>query len=101
MSFNLSPLPVDRGARARRRLSEVVRIAGALVLATGLLALLGWQIDSTLLGNARPGFVSMKPNSAAAFVLAGLALLTGRRKRSRFRVTPPCSCRWQWRWSGW
>jgi PAS domain S-box-containing protein len=51
------------------------RLTGALAVAVGGLALVGWAFDIALLKSVLPGWVSMKPNTALCFVLVGLALL--------------------------
>ncbi len=50
-------------------------LAGFLSLAVGSLVLFGWAIDSTTLKSLVSGSVSMKPNTALAFILLGMALL--------------------------
>jgi len=49
--------------------------AATLAIVTGGLVLVGWTFDSTALRSIGPGWVPMKPNSAVAFVLTGIALL--------------------------
>ncbi len=77
------PNPRSVDLRAFAVMEGVARAMGGLVLVVGLLVLVGWWRDTTLLKSVRPTFVSMKPNTATAFVLAGLALLTFRRQQAR------------------
>ena len=58
-------------------MNEGRRIAGWLCVALGfaVVVLLGWQFDVVALRSVLPGANSMKPLSAVAFLLAGLALL--------------------------
>lgn len=48
--------------------------AGVVTVLTGLAALAGWVFDVEYLKSVLPGLMSMKPNTALAFVLAGAAL---------------------------
>jgi signal transduction histidine kinase len=57
-------------------------IAGTLTAMIGLLVLIGWQFDIAILKNPLPGAVSMKANTAAAFLLAGLTLIFLQRSRT-------------------
>jgi len=48
--------------------------AGVVAILVGLLALVGWMIDLAVLKSVIPGLVTMKVNSALAFLLAGVSL---------------------------
>ncbi len=67
--------------------SAVTLLVGALAVATGGGVLLGWALDVAALKSVLPGWVSVKPNTAVAFVLTGLALLLFRRP-SAFGLPP-------------
>ena len=51
------------------------RLVAVIPAALGLLVLLGWVLDASLLKSVIPGAVEMKPNTAVGLVLASLALL--------------------------
>jgi PAS domain S-box-containing protein len=60
--------------------SSVANIAsgtGWILLALGLIVLSGWAFKVSVLTSLGPGLATMKPNTAAAFMLAGLALIRG------------------------
>jgi len=57
------------------RFATASRLAAAFVTVVGLLVLVGWTLDVSLLKRVFPGFVTMKVNTALAFVLLGVALL--------------------------
>jgi signal transduction histidine kinase len=50
------------------------RGASVTVIAIGGLTLVGWRLDVAVLRSVGTGLVPMAPNSAAAFILAGVAL---------------------------
>ena len=52
-----------------------VQSAGALAVLVGGLVLAGWTLDLAALKSLLPGWVSVKPNAALAFILTGVALL--------------------------
>ncbi|MGH9501256.1 MAG: hypothetical protein ACRD20_00235 [Terriglobales bacterium] len=65
---DLSPSPQIRGCRF------FVQAISLLAISVGLMVLLGWMLGSTLLTGVFHGFATMKPATAACFILAGLAL---------------------------
>ena len=55
--------------------------AGVVAACIGALVLIGWTFHLNVLISLLPGFVTMKPNSAAGFIFAGTALwMLGARK---------------------
>jgi PAS domain S-box-containing protein len=50
-------------------------LAGSLAVVVGGLVLMGWALDISSLESILPGRVSVKPNTAIALILAGIALL--------------------------
>lgn len=59
--------------------------AGAMAIFVGSLVLVGWTLDVAALKSLRPDWVSMKPNTAVAFILTGLGLLLASRERAEVR----------------
>jgi PAS domain S-box-containing protein len=53
---------------------QVARIASGIVLLTGILVLIGWELDLTVLKSIMPGLVTMKVNTATCLILAGTSL---------------------------
>ena len=68
----------ERGNPPNTTLTPVSALAGPLAALVGGAALVGWAFDVAALKSIRPDGVSMKPNTALAFVLVGLALLLHR-----------------------
>ena len=50
-------------------------LAGTAAVLVGGVVLIGWALDVAALKSVLPGWVSMKPNAAVAFILAGIAVL--------------------------
>ena len=48
--------------------------AGIITATVGFLVLIGWQFDIAILKTVIPGTVSMKPNAAVGFLIAGFSL---------------------------
>ncbi len=69
--------PVSGAPAAQPRMTPklVVAAAGALAVVVGALALAGWALDIDVLKSVLPDWVSMKPNTAVAFLLTGIAVL--------------------------
>ncbi|HEY9735591.1 MAG TPA: PAS domain S-box protein, partial [Trichocoleus sp.] len=55
-------------------LQRAAKAAAALVISIGVLVLIGWATNIGVLKSVLPNLVSMKPNTAVSFVLAGTAL---------------------------
>jgi PAS domain S-box-containing protein len=56
--------------------------AGVVVVLVGYLVLVGWWFDVAALKSVLPGLVTMKANTAAGFVLAGVSLLSSLNERA-------------------
>ncbi len=80
-------MPVDT-RRLPRNLETLARAAAEAAAFLGLAILLGWALDLPLLRTGIPGSLSVKANSAMAFLAAGLAArtLASRRTGPRARI---------------
>src|SRR5436309_9490108 len=57
------------------RLRTLAQLISIGVMLAGALVLAGWMLDIAVLKSVIPGWVTMKANTALAFVLAGVSLL--------------------------
>jgi two-component system sensor histidine kinase/response regulator len=57
----------------------VSKSAGPFAMAVGGVVLVGWLMGIPMLTTVMPGFVTMKPNTAFCFIIAGLSLFLSRR----------------------
>lgn len=57
-----------------RRFETWSKNASTLVMAVGMIVLIGWTLDIPTLKSIHPSLVSMKANSALAFLLIGISL---------------------------
>ncbi len=64
--------------RAKLPVALATSLAGALAVLVGTVVLTGWALDLAALKSILPGWVSMKPNTALAFILIGIAVLLSR-----------------------
>lgn len=76
LSRNEPPGPVGR----------VPAVAGAVTMTAGVLVLVGWHREFSLLIEVAPALPSMKANTALSCVFAGASLLGSRAVRDRLRV---------------
>ncbi|MFZ3065278.1 MAG: ATP-binding protein [Nitrospirota bacterium] len=53
---------------------SISKIAGAIAIFIGALALVGWMMDITIFKSVAPWLASMKANTALAFLLSGISL---------------------------
>ncbi|HEX2908363.1 MAG TPA: hypothetical protein VHO69_15935 [Phototrophicaceae bacterium] len=56
------------------KLRLIALFISLIVVFQGVLVLLGWVFESSILKSTLPGFIEMKTNAALGFVLAGAAL---------------------------
>jgi PAS domain S-box-containing protein len=76
--MSLHPAPAPAAVPA----SRFATLTAFLSVAAGAMVLIGWAFDIALLKSLLPGWVSMKANTAACFVLIGVALLLAARLAS-------------------
>ncbi|MDZ8187720.1 MAG: PAS domain S-box protein [Nostoc sp. ChiSLP02] len=65
----------------------MAKVAAAFVASVGCLVLIGWILDISVLKSVLPNLVTMKPNTALGFVLAGTSL---------FALAEPQSSKKRW-----
>ena len=70
----------EPATRSRATVQTLVSLTALLALSVGGLVLIGWARDIAALKSVLPGWVSMKPNTAVAFILTGIALLARRER---------------------
>jgi len=56
------------------RFQSFSQAASVIVMAIGGFVLIGWTLDIPLLKSILPGWSTLKPNAAFAFILSGLSL---------------------------
>ena len=86
-------LKPQTGAKAQPWMS-VNRLAGAMAICGGGLVLVGWAFHITALKSVLPGWVTMMPNAAIAFVLSGIALLFAGASRPKLLSRLSQFCGW-------
>jgi uncharacterized membrane protein YccF (DUF307 family) len=52
----------------------LAQAASVIAIVVGGLALVGWWLDIRVFTSVLPGYVTMKPNTAACFALSGISL---------------------------
>src|ERR1700747_1007448 len=67
--YSLSPATVQQGP------ARVATLTGWVLVCVSLIGFAGWAFHLPLLASTVPGAIPMKANTAAAFLLAALALL--------------------------
>lgn len=68
------------------------QVASLLAVVVGGMVLVGWTFDVAVLKSVLPGALAVKPNTALAFILAGLALRFPSPETSRFAAIGPQLC---------
>ena len=56
-------------------LNTIVLISGLLTLLIGLLVIIGWSFDISILKNLNPGLISMKANTAVCLIFSGIMII--------------------------
>ena len=73
---NISPLG---SPTTRSGLNGLPTVAGGVAVAVGIMVLLGWLLGLDILKSIVPGLLTMKVNTAIAFVLLGIGMLLSAR----------------------
>ena len=73
-------MPSPRLVIAESRISQTASAMGWMPILLALLVVSGWAFHLPALTSVVPGLVTMKPNTAAAFLLTGVALLRRNRR---------------------
>lgn len=71
-----------------RKFESLSKGAGTLVMAVGIIVLIGWGLDLSTLKSIHPSLVSMKANTAFSFILIGLALRLSQQNRPGLQRLP-------------
>ncbi|NEQ22945.1 MAG: hypothetical protein F6K28_28090, partial [Microcoleus sp. SIO2G3] len=69
--MNRSPLPDSPLISSIKRIAQA---AGAITFFVGLIVLIGWLFNLSILKSVLPNLVTMKANTALAFLLSGVSL---------------------------
>lgn len=92
--MSAAPRPGASGSGGRPSLALLGTITGTAAMLVGAGVLVGWALDSATLKSVLPGWVAMKPNTAVAFLLTGIAVLLPRPPRPPLDRPPsPASLR--------
>lgn len=70
-----SEIKMSVSSRTHYLCEMIVPLLSGLVIGVGGAVLLGWSLDISWLKSISPNFVSMKPNAALSFILAGSGLM--------------------------
>lgn len=74
-NIQLPNLGADETVLTRVVYKGLARIFSMLVILIGVLVLIGWQFDITILKSIFPGIVNMNPLTATSFILLGASLV--------------------------
>jgi PAS domain S-box-containing protein len=56
-------------------LNAVILASGLMVLLIGIIVLIGWLFDITILKSLNPDYISMKANTAVCFIISGILII--------------------------